>query len=162
MPQIDQIASIYASQLFWLVVVFGLILIGSYLMLPKIQGTVEQRDARISGDLAAAEKARAEADAADDAYQAKLGASRSEAQMAAAKAKADAATAAEKAVKAADVEIHAKLAAAEAQLQGQQTAALAEVETVAAEAVQEIVAKVAGLKVDQQAAATAVKTALTA
>lgn len=162
MPQIDQIASIYASQLFWLVVVFGLILIGSYLMLPKIQGTVEQRDARISGDLAAAEKARAEADAADDAYQAKLGASRSEAQAAAAKAKAEAAITAEKAAKTADAEIATKVAAAEAQLHGQQTAALAEIETVAAEAVQEIVAKVAGLKVDQQTAAQAVKTALTA
>ena len=162
MPQIDQIASIYASQLFWLVVVFGLILIGSYLMLPKIQGTVEQRDARISGDLAAAETARAEADAADDAYQAKLGASRSEAQAAAAKAKAEAAAVTEKAVKAADAEIGAKVAAAEAQLHGQQTAALAEIETVAADAVPEIVSKVAGLKVDQQAAAQAVKTALAA
>ena len=162
MPQIDQIASIYASQLFWLVVVFGLILIGSYLMLPKIQGTVEQRDARISGDLAAAETARAEADAADDAYQAKLGASRSEAQAAAAKAKTEAASVTEKAVKAADAEIATKVAAAEAQLHGQQTAALAEIETVAADAVQEIVSKVAGLKVDQQAAAQAVKTALAA
>ena len=162
MPQIDQIASIYASQLFWLVVVFGLILIGSYLMLPKIQGTIEQRDARISGDLAAAETARAEADAADDAYQAKLGASRSEAQAAAAKAKSEAASVTEKAVKAADAEIATKVAAAEAQLHGQQTAALAEIETVAADAVQEIVAKVAGLKVDQQAAAQAVKTALAA
>ncbi len=162
MPQIDHIASIYASQLFWLVVVFGLILIGSYLMLPKIQGTVEQRDARISGDLAAAERAHAEADAADDAYQAKLGASRGEAQMAAAKAKAEAAAAAEKAIKAADAEIAAKVAAAEAQLHGQQTAALSEIEAVAADAVQEIVAKVAGLKVDHQAAAAAVKTALTA
>ena len=84
MPQIDQIASIYASQFFWLVLVFGLILIGSYTMLPKIQGTVEQRDSRIRSDLVAAEAARAEADAAEDAYQAKLGASRSEAQAAAA------------------------------------------------------------------------------
>ena len=162
MPQIDQIASIYASQLFWLVVVFGLILIGSYLMLPKIQGTVDQRDARISGDLAAAEQARVEADAADDAYQAKLGASRSDAQAAAAKAKNAAAITAEKTIKAADAEISAKVAEAEAQLAGQKTSALSEIEAVATEAVQEIVAKVAGLKVDKTAAAKAVKTALTA
>ncbi|WP_442681382.1 F0F1 ATP synthase subunit B family protein [Sphingomonas sp. ASY06-1R] len=162
MPQIDQIASIYASQLFWLVVVFGLILIGSYLMLPKIQGTVEQRDARISGDLAAAERARAEADAADDAYQTKLGTSRSEAQVAAAKAKAEAAAISEKEIKSADAAIAAKVSAAEAQLQAQQAAALSEIENVAADAVQEIVAKVAGLRVDQQDAAAAVKTALAA
>ncbi|WP_420137105.1 ATPase [Sphingomonas sp.] len=162
MPQIDQIASIYASQLFWLVVVFGLILIGSYLMLPKIQGTVEQRDARISGDLAAAERAHAEADAADAAYQTKLNSSRNEAQVAAAKAKAEAAAASEKEIKAADAAIAAKVAAAETQLQAQQGAALAEIENVAVDAVQEIVAKVAGLRVDQQDAAMAVKTALAA
>ena len=162
MPQIDQIASIYASQLFWLVLVFGLILIGSYAMLPKIQGTVEQRDARISGDLAAAEKARADADAAEEAYQVRLGASRGEAQAAAAKAKAEAAVAAEKRVKAADADIAARVAKAEAQLQAQQAEAVAGIETVAVEATQEIVAKVAGLKVDKRAATKAVKTALNA
>ena len=162
MPQIDQIASIYASQLFWLVVVFGLILIGSYLMLPKIQGTVEHRAAKISGDLAAAEKARAEADAADAAYQAKLGASRGEAQAAAAKAKIDAALAAEKKVKAEDVKIAAKVAEAEGQLTAQKDEAVAGIEAVAVEAVQEIVAKVSGLKVDKRAATKAVKTALNA
>jgi len=162
MPQIDQIASIYASQLFWLVLVFGLILIGSYAMLPKIQGTVEQRDARISGDLAAAEKARADADAAEEAYQARLGASRGEAQAAAAKAKAEATAAAEKRVKAADADIAARVAEAESQLQAQQAEAVAGIETVAVEATQEIVAKVAGLKVDKRAATKAVKTALNA
>ena len=162
MPQIDQIASIYASQFFWLVVVFGLILIGSYLMLPKIQGTVEQRAARISGDLAAAEKARAEADAADEAYQARLGASRSEAQAAAAKAKVEAALTAEKKIKAEDAKIATKVAEAEAQLSAQKDEAVAGIETVAVEAVQEIVAKVSGLKVDKRAATKAVKTALNA
>ena len=162
MPQIDQIASIYASQLFWLVLVFGLILIGSYAMLPKIQGTVEQRDARISSDLAAAEKARADADAAEEAYQARLSASRGEAQAAAAKAKAEAAIAAEKRVKAADADIAARVAEAENQLQAQQAEAVAGIETVAVEATQEIVAKVAGLKVDKRAATKAVKTALNA
>ena len=162
MPQIDQIASIYASQLFWLVLVFGLILIGSYAMLPKIQGTVEQRDARISGDLAAAEKARADADAAEEAYQARLSASRGAAQAAVAKAKAEAAIAAEKRVKAADADIAARVAEAENQLQAQQAEAVAGIEAVAVEATQEIVAKVAGLKVDKRAATKAVKTALNA
>lgn len=162
MPQIDQIASIYASQLFWLVLVFGLILIGSYIMLPKIQGTVEQRDSKISGDLKAAEQARHEADAADEAYQAKLSASRSEAQAAAAKAKADGQLAAEKKIKKADADIHAKIEAAEAELKAQQAEAVAGIEAVAVEAAQEIVAKVSGLKVDKRAATKAVKTALNA
>lgn len=162
MPQIDQIAAIYASQLFWLVLVFGLILIGSYIMLPKIQGTVEHRDSKISGDIKAAEKARAEADAADEAYQAKLAASRGEAQEAAAKAKSDAALAAETKIKQADADIAAKIEAAEAEIQAQRAEAVAGIEAVAVEAAQEIVAKVSGLKIDKRAATKAVKTALNA
>jgi len=161
MPQIDQISAIYASQLFWLVVVFALIYFGiGRAMLPKIERTIEDRDAKIKGDLAAAETARAEADAADDAYLAKLGATRSEAQVAAAKAKSEAATVAERRVKAADAEIAAKVEQAEAALQAQRDEAIAGVEAVAIEAAQEIVAKVSGLKVDKRAATKAVKTAL--
>jgi F-type H+-transporting ATPase subunit b len=161
MPQIDQVSTIYASQLFWLVVVFALIYFGiGRAMLPKIERVIEDRDAKIKGDLAAAEKARSEADAADDAYQAKLGASRGEAQAAAAKAKTDAAIAAEKRVKAADAEIAVKVDKAEAELQAQRDEAIAGVEAVAIEAAQEIVAKVSGLKVDKRAATKAVKTAL--
>ena len=57
MPQISQISEIFASQLFWLIVSFGLIyaVIGRG-MLPKIEATVDQRDRRISDDLAAAER----------------------------------------------------------------------------------------------------------
>jgi F-type H+-transporting ATPase subunit b len=159
MPQIDQIAEIYASQLFWLVLVFGLLLIGSYFMLPKIQGTVELRDARINGDLAAAETARAAADAADESYQAALNHGRTEAQAAAAAAKHDAALATEARLKAADADIAASTDAAERQLQAQQAGAVAEIEGVAAEAVQEIVAKVAGVTVDRGVAVDAVRTA---
>ncbi|WP_420140545.1 ATPase [Sphingomonas sp.] len=162
MPQIDQIAEIYASQLFWLVLVFGLLLIGSYVMLPKIQGTVEQRNARIVGDLAAAETARAAADAADESYQAALNRSRAEAQAAAAAAKHDSALASESRLKAADADISARIEAAEATLRTQQAEAVAGIEDVASEAVQEIVAKVAGLTVDRSAATTAVKAALAA
>ena len=161
MPQIDQISSIYASQLFWLVVVFALIYFGiGRAMLPRIERTIEDRDAKIKGDLAAAETARVEADAADTAYQAKLGETRHEAQAAAAKAKADAALAAEKKIKKADADIAAKVEQAEAELQTQRDEAVAGIETVAIEAAQEIVAKVSGLKVDKRAATKAVKTAL--
>lgn len=160
MPQIDQIADIYASQLFWLVLVFGLLLIGSYVMLPKIQGTVEARDAKISGDLAAAETARAEADAADETYQIRLTQSRNEAQSAAAAAKHQATAAAEQRLKAADADMAAHLATAEQSLRSQQAAAVGEIEGVATQAVQEIVAKVAGLNIDTGSASSAVKAAL--
>jgi len=60
MPQIAQIVDTYASQIFWLLIVFGLIYFGiGRSMLPKIESTVEARDARIASDLAAAASMRA-------------------------------------------------------------------------------------------------------
>lgn len=161
MPQIDQIASIYASQLFWLVLVFALLYFGiGKAMLPKIQRTVEDRDAKISGDLAAAEAARASADAAEEAWTAKLTESRAAAQVETAKAKAAAAAASEVRVKAADAEIAERTAHAEAALAAQRDKALVEIEAVAVEAAQDIVARVTGQTVDAQAAAAAVVTAM--
>jgi F-type H+-transporting ATPase subunit b len=157
MPQIDQIASIYASQLFWLVVVFALIYFGiGKAMLPKIQRTVDDRDAKIAGDLAAAKAAREAADQADDAYQSGLAASRNEAQAAAAAAKARAIAASEVRIKAADVEIAHRVAHAEAALASARIAAIGKIELVAIEATQDIVERVAGLSVDKGQAAAAV------
>ena len=59
MPQINQLALVAYSQFFWLLLVLALIYFGiGRMMLPKIQSTVESRDQRISGDLAAAQAAR--------------------------------------------------------------------------------------------------------
>jgi hypothetical protein len=68
MPQIAQISEIFASQFFWLAIFFGLI----YLtvgrgMLPKIEATIDARDAKIAEDLAEAERARARADEIEEA-----------------------------------------------------------------------------------------------
>ena len=163
MPQIAQIAATYASQIFWLLIVFGLIyfVIGRG-MLPKIEATVDARDQKIASDLAAAEAARAKADETEAAYRAKI----EDVRAAALKAKADAKSAAtleaEKRVKAVDAELADKMAAADASLKAAQARALGEIESVAAEAAQEIVAKVSGLTVDKAAAESAVKAALAA
>jgi F-type H+-transporting ATPase subunit b len=163
MPQIDQIAEIYASQLFWLVIVFALLYFGiGRAMLPKIEKTIEDRDARIKGDLAAAEAARAQADAAEEAYLAKLDASRAAALAETVAAKHKATLDAEAKVKAADAAVQAKAAEAEAKLAGQLAEAAAGIENIAAEAAQEIVARVSGLNVDRAEAARAVKSALAA
>jgi hypothetical protein len=91
MPQFAQIATTYASQIFWLVIVFGLIyfVIGKG-MLPKIDATVGARNDKIASDLAAAESARATADETEAAYRARM----DEARAAALKAKQEAKTAA--------------------------------------------------------------------
>ena len=77
MPQFDQIAEIYASQLFWLAIFFGLIFVIVGLgMVPKIQGTVDQRNDRIAADLATAASARETADKLEADYRAALDKSR--------------------------------------------------------------------------------------
>lgn len=163
MPQIAQIAATYASQIFWLLVVFGLIyfVIGRG-MLPRIEATVDARDQKIAADLAAAEAARAKADETEAAYRARIEEARAAALKATQEAKTASTVEAEKRVKAVDAELAAKAATADASLKAAQSRALAEIESVAAEAAQEIVAKVSGLTVDKAAAESAVKAALAA
>jgi F-type H+-transporting ATPase subunit b len=163
MPQIAQIAATYASQIFWLLIVFGLIYFGiGKGMLPKIEATVEARDQKIASDLAAAEAARIKADETEAAYRAKMDDARNAALKAKADAKAAATLESEKKVKAVDAELVEKMAAADTALKAAQAKALAEIESVAAEAAQEIVARVSGLTVDKAAADRAVKAALAA
>jgi F-type H+-transporting ATPase subunit b len=73
MPQISQLSAIYASQIFWLLVVFGIIyfFIGRG-MVPKIEATVDKRDHQIAEDLAAAERARKSAEATEADYTARI------------------------------------------------------------------------------------------
>ena len=85
---------------------------------------------------------------------------RAEAQAIAAKAKAQAAQDAENRVAKADAEITAKLAVADAELATARNKALASIETVAADAAQDIVAKIAGTKINAADAAKAVKAVL--
>ena len=157
MPQIAQIGEIYASQLFWLVIFFGAILVViGYGMLPKIQSTVDARDAKIAADLKAAEGAREHADALEEAYRAEMDKSRAEAAKLAAEAKAEAAKATEQSVAKADKAIGTKIDKATAKIAEARAAALAEIETVATEATQEMVSRVAGLSIDANSARTAV------
>jgi F-type H+-transporting ATPase subunit b len=161
MPQIAQIDATFASQLFWLAITFGIIFLVIGLgMVPKISGTVEARDKRISDDLAAAERARAVADETEEAYRQQIEANRAEALKVTAAAKDASARAAEQRIKAADAELNQKTDAAEAQLRTATDAALADIQDVAAEAAQEMVARLSGVNVTKAQAAKAVKQAL--
>ena len=161
MPQIAQISETFASQLFWLVIAFGLIyfVIGRG-MLPKIEATVDQRDRRIAEDLAAAERARSEADAREEAYRAQLEANRAEALKVTQAAKEASARETEQRVRSADAQIAQQVAAAEADIRASADATLAEIDAVAAEAAQEMVAKLSGATVSEDQARQAVRAAL--
>lgn len=158
MPQIAQLADTYASQIFWLLVFFGFtfFVIGRG-MVPRVLATVEARDTQISADLAAAQTARDEADRQEEAWRARENANRASAQAVLAKAKADAAAKTEQRLAKAQTKIDAKLADAETRIAASRDAAMGEIEAVAADAAQDIVQRLAGVKIAKPSAAKAVK-----
>ncbi len=161
MPQIEQLAATWGSQVFWLVLTFGIVfLVVGLGMVPKVQGTVDKRDDGIAADLAAAGQARAEADATEEAWRVRENASREAAQKLLAEARAKGAAATAERLAAANAEVQARVDAAEADIAAQKRTALGEIEIVAAQATQDIVARVAGLSVSEQDAHGAVKAVL--
>ena len=161
MPQIEQLSQIFFSQLFWLLLVFGIIYfwIGRG-MVPKIQSVVEDRDRKIADDLAAAQSAREQAEAAEEAYRERIDASRSEAMKVAQEAKTQAALDTEKRLKVIDEQIGTRVVEAETRIRAAAEAARRELEPVAAEAASELVTKLTGQNISARDAEPTVKAVL--
>lgn len=164
MPQIAQLTEhswYLASQLFWLLLVFGAIyVVVGRGMLPKIESTVDARDRKIANDLAAAKEAHASADTIEEEYRRQSEAARAEAQQAVQQAKAKAARDAEKRLAKIDTDLNAKMASAEVAIAEARSSAMAEIASVASEAARDLVAKVSGAKVTAADADKAVKAVL--
>jgi F-type H+-transporting ATPase subunit b len=161
MPQINQLSEIFFSQLFWLVVVFGIIyfVIGRG-MVPKIRGTVDAREGQIAADLERAQAAREQADRTEAEWRGRMDAARAQAARVAQEAKQASAVETERRVKAAADVINSRVEAAEAEIRNAVAAARVEIESVAAEATREMVQRLTGIAVDTHDAATAVKAEL--
>jgi F-type H+-transporting ATPase subunit b len=161
MPQINQLSEIFFSQLFWLVVVFGIIyfVIGRG-MVPKIRGTVGAREGQIAADLERAQAAREQADRTEAEWRGRMDAARAQAARVAQEAKQASAFETERRVKAAADVINSRVEAAEVEIRNAVAAARAEIESVAAEATREMVQRLTGIAVDTHDAATAVKAEL--
>ena len=161
MPQISQLAATYASQIFWLLLTFGIVFVVIGLgMVPKIQGTIDLRDKSVTDDLAAAERARTDADRPEDEWRTRENAIRAEAQKVLAEARAAAARATEQTLGEANERIAARQATEEARIVQASQAAMTEIEAVAAEAAQTIVARLSGANVGEADAREAVKAVL--
>lgn len=156
MPQFD--SATFPSQLFWLAVILVLFFIAMRSSaLPKIGGALEARRQKIDDDLDKAAAYREEAEAALAAYEKALA-------EAAEKAHAIQREAAEAiAAKAAERRsaVVARLAedtkAAEARIAAAKKPAIASLQDVAADVVQQVAAKLAGVKVSETDARAAVK-----
>src|SRR4030095_3896981 len=158
MPQINQLPFIFFSQLFWLLLVFGIIffVIGRG-MLPKIQSTVDAREKKMPDDLERAQAARSAADETEAAWRSRMDAARAEAAKITQEAKRQSAVETEAKVSKAVDKIGLKVEWAEAKIREAVTAARVEIQALAAEASQDMVARLTGIKVDNKEAARAGK-----
>ena len=158
MPQISQIAATYASQIFWLLITFGILYFGiGKMMVPRVQGVMDLREARIADDLSAAERAQADAQTTEAAWQADMDAARAAAQAEVAAAKARAAHAAEVQMRSADENLAARVAHHDVAIANAKAAAMVNVQAIAAEAAQDLVARLSGVTVSAEAADLAVR-----
>ena len=161
MPQITQLSDVALSQFFWLLIGLAFIyFVVARSMVPRIQSTVDDRAGKISDDLAAAQRAREDADATEATYREQMDASRSEAMKLAAAAKQQGAMAAEQRMKAVDSEIGERVSEAEARIRASMSDAMGELEAGAADVARDMVGKLTGASVGEEQARKAVKAAI--
>ena len=159
MPQLDY--HLFAPQLVWLAIAFvALYLVMSRLAVPAISGTLDKRQAKIQGDLDAAEKANEDTRALVAAYEKRLADAREEARrLTRERGEADSAAAA-----AHFNELHDRLAKqigeAEKRIAAQRDDVMAGLEHMARDIGQDVYAKLAGQPADQGALAGKVTAAI--
>jgi len=151
----------FASQLFWLLLTFlVLYLLMSKVALPRVAEILQERQEKVSDDLAKAERMQAEAKEAYDAYEQRLHEARSQAQ--ALLREANEAAAAEQARRQADFakEMDARVVEAESRIAEARKAALDDLESVAAEIAQAATVKLIGGRIGKAKAEASVKAAM--
>jgi F-type H+-transporting ATPase subunit b len=151
----------FASQLVSLLIAFvALYLIVSRIALPKVGKTIDDRQAAIEGDLAAAQKLKDESDAALKAYEADLAAARSRAQAIGTETREKLNAASEAERKTLEDKLAVKLADAEKSIAATRTAAMSNVRGIAADAASAIVQRLTGAVPDGKTVETAVDASL--
>ena len=158
MPQLDYHS--FAPQLVWLAITFvALYLVMSRLAVPAISDTLDKRQAKIQGDLDAAEKANEEARSLIAAYQRRLADTREEARkLMRERGEADNAAAAAR-LQALHDKLAAQIADAERRIAAQRDEVMEGLEQMAKDIGQEVYAKLAGQPADQGALAAKVAAA---
>lgn len=160
MPQFD-FTNVFWPQLFWLALFFIVLYFGIVrLTLPRLGKVIDERAAKIDGDLDAARAAKEAADELTERYRAELEKSRDEARGGIAAAKAEAAKAAEARIAKADAEAAELVEAAEARIAGAMAKAHESLRGVAIENAQAIVAKLTGSEPPAAAVTSAVDAAM--
>ena len=154
MPQLD--FSTFPNQIFWLVVALVVLyVLLSRIALPRIGGILDDRQGRVLGDIAAAEKLKIQAVEAEKAYNQALVDARAEAAKIVAAARAEIQADLGKATAHADAEIAARAAESSKRIEEIRAGAVASVTEVAKDTAEAIVAALGG-KADVKSVAAAV------
>lgn len=163
MPQFDFGNPTVWAQVFWLGVCFSVLYFGIVkLTLPRLVRTIDARETQVTGDIATAEAAKAEADALAATYAAGIEDAQKAARTKVNEARAKAASNIEKTVMTATAKLAEKAAAAEATLAAARAKALGEIESVAADSASDIVERLTGSRPDAALLKKAASTAMAA
>jgi F-type H+-transporting ATPase subunit b len=151
----------YASQLVSFLIAFvALYLIVSRIALPRVGKTIDDRQAVIEGDLAAAQKLKDESDDALKAYETELAAARSRAQAIGTETREKLNLASEAERKTLEQQLSVKLTEAEKTIAATRQAAMSNVRGIAAEAATAIVQQLTGVLPDGKSVDSAVDASL--
>ena len=159
MPQLN--VHDFAPQLVWLAIAFvALYLVMSKLAVPRIAGTLEKRQAKIQGDLDAAEKANEETRALVAAYEKRLADAREQARrLMREQGEADNAAAAARFAELSE-RLGRQIDEAEARIARQRDDVMAGLEHMARDIGQDVYAKLVGQPADQAVLSGKIATAL--
>ena len=151
----------FASQLVSLAIAFvALYLIVSKIALPRVGSVLDERQGKIDGDLAEAQKLKDASDAALKAYQNELAAARSRAQAIGAETREKLNAASEAERKTLEDRLAAKLAEAEKAIAATRATAMGNVRGIAADAAAAIVQRLTGTAPDGKSVKAAVDASL--
>ncbi len=143
LPQFD--FAYWPGQIVWLLITFAVVYaVLSRSLLPKVRGGVDERNAKIDGDLAEARRLRDEAEAQGAASRADMAAARAQAQRTAAEAKTRGQAEAAGRNAALEAELNTRLHEAEGRIGVARDAAMNQVRGVAAETAAAITARLTG------------------
>lgn len=135
----------FASQLVWLVLVFGVLyLLMSRIALPRVGAIIDARRQSVEGDVAEAKRLKDSSDAAIESYEKALADARGRAQVVANQAHEKAAAEADVARKELDATLNARMAEAEKTIASRRTAAMANVQDIAVDTAAAIVERLTG------------------
>lgn len=155
-PPLDP--STFSSQLFWLAVTFGLLLVLlSRIFLPRLGGILESRSNHIADDLDSAARMQREAEHAEKAYEQALSDARAKAHNVAETTRASINTEIEAETEKADAETAKQMETAEKKIKDLRTKALANVDDIASDTAKALVESLFSGKVTAAAAKKAVK-----